>query len=315
MTRLVLRRLLVGVVVVWLLSVVTYVMTLGLPGDAAAAILGRATAEEIAALREQLGLNGSDVSQYLHWLSGAVTGDFGDSLATRQPVTHLLADRLPNTVMLMGLAALISTPIAVLAGTFSAMRRDRAVDHVTSGVTLILAALPEFVVGIVLVMTFATGLFTIFPAVSIPVPGRPVWAQPMTLALPTLTLALAVAPPVTRMMRGSMLEVLESEYVQMARLKGLPERTVILRHALPNAIGPVAQVIALQLAWLAGGVVVVEALFRYPGIGQALVDSVRSQDVPVVQAITMIIAVLYIVVNLLADVAGILTNAKLRTAL
>lgn len=315
MRRLILRRLAVGVLIVWLVSVITFVMTQLLTGDAASAVLGRATPQEIAALREKLGLDAHPVRQYLNWLGGIVTGDLGDSLATQQPVTVLLGERLVNSLVLMAAAALLATPIAIAAGTYSAMRRDRAADHLTSGATLILAALPEFVVGIVLIMTLSTGRWRLFPAVSIPEPGIPVWSQPTMLALPTITLALAVAPPMTRMMRASMLEVLESEYIQMARLKGVPERTVIARHALPNAIGPVAQVIALQLAWLAGGVVIVEYLFGFPGVGQALVNSVDNRDLPVVQAITMVIAGLYVVVNLLADLAGIMTNAKLRTAL
>jgi peptide/nickel transport system permease protein len=315
MRRLILRRLAVGVLIVWLVSVITFVMTQLLTGDAASAILGRATPAEIEALRERLGLNAHPVSQYLSWLGGIVTGDLGESLATQQPVTVLLGERLANSLVLMAAAAVLATPIAIMAGTYSATRRDRVADHLTSGVTLILAALPEFVVGIVLIMIFATGKWRLLPAVSLPQPGTPIWMQPKVLALPTITLALAVVPPMTRMMRGSMLEVLESEYIQMARLKGVSERTVILRHAVPNAIGPVAQVIALQLAWLAGGVVVVEFLFGFPGVGQALVNSVDNRDIPVVQAVTLVIAALYVVVNLVADLVGITANAKLRTAL
>jgi peptide/nickel transport system permease protein len=315
MPRLILRRLAVGVLIVWLVSIITFVMTQLLTGDAASRILERATPEEIAALRERLGLNAHPVRQYFTWLGGLVTGDLGDSLATQKPVTELLGQLLGNSLILMTAAALVSSPIAILAGTYSAMRRDRAADHATSALTLILAALPEFVVGIVLIMTFATGEWRIFPAVSIPETGIPLWQQPTLLALPTMTLAIAVAPPITRMMRASMIEVLESDYVQMARLKGVPERTVILRHALPNAIGPVAQVMALQLAWLAGGVVVVEYLFGFPGIGAALVDSVDNRDLPVVQAITMVIAAAYVVVNIVADLVGIMSNARLRTAL
>jgi peptide/nickel transport system permease protein len=315
MRRVILRRLAVGVLIVWLVSIITFVMTQLLTGDAASRILQRATPEEVAALRERLGLNAHPVRQYLDWLGGIVTGDLGDSLATQKPVTELLGQLLGNSLVLMAAAALVSSPIAILAGTYSAMRRDRAADHVTSALTLILAALPEFVVGIVLIMAFATGRWRIFPAVSIPEPGMALWSQPKLLALPTITLAIAVAPPVTRMMRATMIEVLESEYVQMARLKGVPERTVILRHAVPNAIGPVAQVMALQLAWLAGGVVVVEFLFGFPGIGAALVDSVDNRDLPVVQAVIMVIAAAYVLVNILADLVGIMTNAKLRTAL
>ncbi len=160
----------------------------------------------------------------------------------------------------------------------------------------------------------STTVFPIFPSVTLARPGEPVWAHPEQLVLPVLTLALVVTPYITRMMRATMGEVLDSGYVEMARLKGLPERVVITRHAVPHAIGPVAQVIALQLAWMAGGVVVVEFLFRYPGLGQALIDAVNYRDVQVVQAISMLVAAVYVVVNLAADVVGILTNPKLRSA-
>jgi peptide/nickel transport system permease protein len=199
-------------------------------------------------------------------------------------------------------------------GTWSALRRDRPVDHVTSLATLVLASLPEFVIGIILVIVFATGVLRVLPAVFVSTGSGPVWADPKQLVLPTFTLVLAIGPYIVRMMRATMLEVLESEYVQQARLKGLPERTVLLRHALPNAVGPVAQVVALQLAWLAGGVVVVEFLFRYPGVGFALVDAVQNRDVPVIQALSLLIAGVYITVNLLADLLSLATNPKVRTA-
>jgi peptide/nickel transport system permease protein len=168
---------------------------------------------------------------------------------------------------------------------------------------------------VALIVLFSTTVFTILPSVTLAAPGEAVWRRPAQLVLPVLTLVLVVTPYITRMMRATMIDVLDSGYVEMARLKGLPERTVLLRHALPHAVTPVAQVIALQLAWLAGGVVVVEFLFRYPGIGQALIDAVDNRDVEVVQAVTLLIAALYIVVNLLADIVGILTNPKLRTSL
>ncbi|HEU4423201.1 MAG TPA: ABC transporter permease, partial [Pilimelia sp.] len=216
--------------------------------------------------------------------------------------------------VLMLCAAVISTPVAMFIGTWSALHRDRLVDHGTSLATLILAALPEFVVGIALVIVFSTGVFRMLPAVFVPAGTGPVWADPKQLILPTLTLVLAVGPYIARMMRATMLEVLESDYVRQARLKGLPERTVLLRHALPNAVGPVVQVVALQLAWLAGGVVVVEFLFRYPGVGFALVDAVANRDLPVIQALALLIAGLYIAVNLLADLVSLATNPKVRTA-
>jgi peptide/nickel transport system permease protein len=194
------------------------------------------------------------------------------------------------------------------------MRRDRPVDHITSTVTLVLAALPEFVIGIALVLLFATSVSHVLPAVSLLPPGTHAWEDPKVVVLPAATLVLAVTPYISRIMRGSMVEVLESEYVTMARLKGLPERTVIWRHAVPNAIVPAIQVTALQLAWMAGGVVVVEFVFQYPGIGAALVDAVALRDMPVVQTVTMLAAGIYVGLNLLADIATILVTPKLRTA-
>ncbi len=180
--------------------------------------------------------------------------------------------------------------------------------------TLVLAALPEFVVGILLVLVFSTGFLHLLPAVVVIPPGDQVWSHPDQLVLPTLSLVLAVSPYIIRMMRATMLEVLDSDYVLQARLKGLPERTVILRHAIPNAIGPVAQVIALQLAWLIGGVVLVEFLFRYPGIGFQLTDAVTNRDLPLVQGLVLAIALFYVLVNLLADVITLAANPKVRTA-
>jgi peptide/nickel transport system permease protein len=194
------------------------------------------------------------------------------------------------------------------------MRRDRPADHVVSTATLVLAALPEFVIGIALILVFATGLLSVLPAVSILAPGTHAWEDLSVVVLPAATLVLAVTPYISRIMRGSMVEVLESEYVTMARLKGLPERTVIWRHAVPNAVVPAIQVAALQLAWMAGGVVVVEFVFAYPGIGAALVDAVGNRDMPVVQAVTMLAAGVYVGLNVLADIATILVTPKLRTA-
>jgi peptide/nickel transport system permease protein len=315
MTKLVLRRLALGVLTLWLISLVVFAAVLALPGDAATAILGKeATPDRVAALRDQLNLNDSVVSQYVQWIGGVVTGSFGESAATQQPVSELLSDRVANTAFLVLVASLVAIPLSIALGVWMAMRRDRAVDHVGSTTTLVLAALPEFVIGIGLVLLFATSVFRWFPAVSILPPGEKAWQQPDVVVLPAATLVLAVTPYISRIMRGSMVEVLESEYVTMARLKGLSERTVIWRHAVPNAVVPAIQVAALQLAWMAGGVVVVEFVFSYPGIGAALVDAVGNRDMPVVQTVTMLAAGVYVLMNLLADLATILVTPKLRTA-
>lgn len=315
MRAMLVKRAVFGVMTLWAVSLVVFIATQALPGDAARAILGReATPERLAALREQLNLGESLPSQYVHWLGKVLTLDLGTSLANGQPVTSLVGPAGLNSAVLMLAASFIAVPVSILIGTWSAMKRDSAADQATSVLTLVLAALPEFVVGILLVLIFSTGLLHLLPAVFVKNPGEHVWSNPEQLLLPVATLVLAVAPYIIRMMRATMVEVLDSQYVQQAELKGLPERTVILRHALPNAIGPVAQVIALQLAWLVGGVVLVEFLFRYPGIGFQLTDAVNNRDLPLVQALVLTIAVFYIVVNLVADVVTLAANPKVRSA-
>jgi peptide/nickel transport system permease protein len=303
------------VLTLWLVSLVVFAAVLALPGDAATAILGKeATPDRVAALREQLHLNESVVSQYLQWLGGLLSGDLGTSAATQQPVSHLLSDRVANSAFLVLVASLVAIPLSIGLGVLMAMRRDRPVDHIGSTTTLVLAALPEFVIGIGLILLFATNVFHVLPAVSLLPPGTKAWEEPKVVVLPAATLVLAVTPYISRIMRGSMVEVLESEYVTMARLKGLTERHVIWRHAVPNAVVPAIQVAALQLAWMAGGIVVVEYVFSYPGIGAALVDAVANRDMPVVQTVTMLAAGVYVALNLLADIATIVVTPKLRTA-
>ena len=315
MRKLIIRRLALGVLTLFLISLVVYAAVVALPGDAATAILGKeATPDRVAALREQLHLNDSVVSQYLQWIGGVVTGSFGTSAATQQPVSTLLSDRVANSLFLVFCASVIAIPLSIAIGVWTAMKRDKPVDHVVSTTTLVLAALPEFVIGIGLILVFATGVFHWFPAVSLLAPGEKAWEDPQVVVLPAATLVLAVTPYISRIMRGSMVEVLESEYVTMARLKGLPERTVIWRHAVPNAIVPAIQVTALELAWMAGGIVLVEFVFQYPGIGAALVDAVANRDIVVVQTVTMLAAAIYVFLNLAADLATIMVTPRLRTA-
>ncbi len=310
----VLGRIIAGIPIVLALSVLVFLATQALPGDAAVAYLtNTATPERLEAIREQLHLNDPIWQQYTRWAWDALHLDFGTTLTGESTVNELLSERIKNTLILMASSGIVAMPLSILIGVFAAVRRGKAFDNISSVITLIFAAIPEFVVAIIIIFVLATNVFQIFPAISFLDPGTLAWSEPMSLALPTLTLVLAVTPYVSRIMRGSMIEVMESEYIQMARLKGLSERTVILRHALPNAIAPTIQVIALQLAWLAGGVVVVEAVFAYPGIGTIMIESVKGQDLPVVQAITLMIATLYVTLNILADIGTILTTPRLRT--
>jgi peptide/nickel transport system permease protein len=315
MSRFLLRRILLGLLILLLVSIVVFAATQALPGNAARAILGRnATPARLAALTRQLHLNESPVSQYFHWLGGLITGNFGTSAATEQPVSSLISARILNSAFLVLVSALIALPLSIGLGVWMAVKRDKLTDHVLSIGTLSLAALPEFVIGIGLIVLLATNLSHAFPAVSLIPPGEHAWNVPKAVVLPAATLILAVTPYISRIMRGSMVEVLESEYVTMARLKGLSNRTVIWRHAVPNAIVPAIQVSALQLAYMAGGVVLVEYVFTFPGIGSALVDAVGNRDIPVVQALVIIIAAVYVVVNLIADLLTIVVTPRLRTA-
>ncbi|PXA76686.1 ABC transporter permease [Auritidibacter sp. NML100628] len=315
MTKLIVRRLGISILILLAVSIVVFCATLLLPGSPATAILGQqATPERIAALETEMNLDRPAWERYFLWLGGMLTGDFGTSTSTGGPISEYLGEPLVNSLVLMVLAAILSIPIGIGVGIYSAMHRGKKRDQTVTWVSLALAAMPEFVIGIGLVTLFATSVFQILPAVTMNPPDQRVWEFPTQLILPTLSLMLVVSPYIARMTRATMIEALDSGYVEMARLKGVPERRVVFRHALPHAIGPVAQVVAIQLAWLAGGVVVIEYLFRYPGLGQALIDAVTYRDVQVVQAISLLIAVVYVLVNLIADIIGILANPKLRSA-
>src|SRR4051812_23924691 len=270
---LVVRRVALALVTLFLISIIVFAATQALPSDPARAILGRnATPESLTALREQLHLDRPVVTQYLYWLKGFVTGDLGTSLAASEPVSTLLGRRVENSAFLVLIAAAVSIPFSLLLGAVTARRRDSVFDHVTSVVLLAFAALPEFVVAILLIVLLGTTVFHVLPAVSLIPPDEPPWQHMKELVLPTAALVVAVTPYIARVMRASMVEVLESDYVEMAQLKGLREQRVVWRHAFPNAVAPTIQVIALNLAYLAGGIVVVEFIFGYAGIGGALVD-------------------------------------------
>ena len=318
LVRLLLIRLGLGLLTLLLVSVVVFAATQALPGDAAKAILGKDSADvaRYEALREQLGLDRPVLSQYAAWLGGVVRGDFGNSLVGGGArVTTLLRSRVVNSAMLVFFASLVSIPISILIGGMSAVWRDSKFDNVVNTGNLSLAALPEFVIGIVLVLLFATTVFKWLPSVSNINSLSPLRGQMTLFILPVVTLVLASIPYISRMLRASTVEVLESEYVMMARLKGLSESRVLWHHALPNAIVPTIQVIAITIAWLAGGIVTVEYLFGFPGIGTALVDAVANRDMPVVQALVLLIAAVYVVLNLIADILTILISPRLRTGL
>jgi peptide/nickel transport system permease protein len=316
MARLLVTRLLRAFLTLGILSVIVFSAIELLPGDAAVAILGRdATPKRLEVLRKRLELDQPPARRYFQWVSGVVSGDLGPSLVSDRPISELLSGRFEHSLVLLVISATISVPIGVALGIVSAVWKDSVFDRITTTVTLALVALPVFVVGLSLVFLLATGVFRVLPPTSLLISGETGWRRIRTYILPASTLILATSPYISRMLRTSMIEVLESEYVQMARLKGLPDRLVIGRHALPNAIIPTIQVTALNIAWMAGGVVVVEYVFQYPGIGWSLVDAVANRDIYMVQAITLLIASIYIGMNLLADVATIVLSPRLRTSL
>jgi peptide/nickel transport system permease protein len=304
--RLILGRLAAGFATLLVASVLIFAATQLLPGDLATATLGRdATPAAVEQLRANLGLDRPAALRYVDWLDGIVHLDLGRSAINGVRVSTTIAQPLRNTAILLSVTLALLVPLSLLLGTFSALRRDSLFDVSAQLVTVALVALPEFVVGIVLVLVLAIG-WPIFPAVAFHV-------TPASLVLPVATLLLLSLAYTARMVRAGVIEALSSEYVAMARLKGLPEHRVIRHHVLPNAIGPSLHAFALTAAWLAGGIVIVEYLFAYPGIGSLLIDAVTSRDVPMVEAVALILAAVYIIGNLLADIATILLTPRLRT--
>lgn len=311
------RRIGLALLTLWLCSMLVFFATAAL-GDPVRAILGRDYAqspERVAAIEAALRLDQPVIVRYFEWLGGLLTGNLGNSIANGLPVGELVGDRIVNSAVLVIVSAIVMIPIAFGIAMISANHRGKRADGVIQVIMITIAGLPEFVVGILLVALFSTTVLHVLPAVTIAGGGAPPWSVPASMVLPVATLVIAVAPYVARIVRSSLLEVLDSDYVELARLKGVPERIVMRKHALLNAVVPGIQVIALQLAWLAGGIVIVEYLFSYPGVGASLVDSVRNSDFPMVQVLAMVIAAVYVVVNLVADVLSILFTPRARTAI
>jgi peptide/nickel transport system permease protein len=309
----ILRRLLLGVLTLVFVSLVVFVATQVLPGDAARAVLGRdATPERLAAVRHALQLDQPILTQYSHWMRGMLQGNPGRSLATGTSVMQLIAPKLRNTIVLLSIVSALGIPLSIMLGIFAALRRGQLLDTALSIISLGLAALPEFIVGMILIFIFATVVLHWLPPVSLVPPGHSILDYPRILVLPAFTLMLVIFPYIFRMIRSSMLDVLSSEYVEMARLKGIRRQRLIWMHALPNAIGPTFQVIGLTVAYLAGGVVIVEYLFGYPGIGEGLLEAIRARDIPTIQCIVLLLATFYVVVNIVADLATVFVTPRLR---
>jgi len=312
LVREVVRRLLLGVAMLVGVSMLIFAGTQMLPGDVAQAILGQsATPEALANLRKEMGLDASPVVRYWNWFSGAVTGDFGVSLSNGQDISSALGKRLQNTLFLAACAAVIAVPLAILLGLVAVRFRNGFVDRLISGLGLASTSLPAFFVGYVLLYFFAVKLQWV-TSVSTVFDGMPLSERLGAIILPVLVLTAEVLAHMMRMTRAAVLNVMQSAYIETAELKGLSGFQIIYRHAMPNALAPIINVVMLNLAFLVVGVVVVEVIFVYPGMGQYLVDHVATRDVPVVQACALVFATVYIGMNIIADIAGVLSNPRLR---
>ena len=312
LVRQVVQRLLLGLLMLVGVSILIFTGTQLLPGDVAQAILGQsATPEALANLRREMGLGEPAVLRYWHWFSGALTGDFGKALSNGQDISAALGKRLANTLFLASCAAVVSVPLAIGLGLVAVRHRNGFVDRLISGLGLASTSLPEFFVGYVLMYFFAVKLQWV-TSVSTVFDGMPLADRLEAIVLPVAVLTTAVLAHMMRMTRAAILNVMQSAYIETAELKGLSALQVIYRHALPNALAPIINVVMLNLAFLVVGVVVVEVIFVYPGMGQYLVDHVATRDVPVVQACGLIFASVYIGMNIIADIAGVMSNPRLR---
>ena len=315
------RRLLAGLVTLLIVSAVTFLAVQSLPGDVSSIVLGRnATPEQVKKLDSQLHFDQPVYQRYQHWLGGVLHGDLGDSsvgLAQGLPnpkIWALISDPLKNTAILAGITILLLIPLSILLGVAGAMYADRVADHGISTLTLIFISLPEFVVGSALILLFFTAL-DLLPPVSLVAPGDSPLNTPSALVLPVLTLLLTSLAWTARLVRVGMLEVLRSDYIRSARLNGFRESRVVWRDGLRNGLAPSVQVFALTIQYLVGGVIVTEAVFSYPGIGTVLVSAVLSRDVTEVQAIVVLVAAIYILINIIADILVVFLVPKLRTSL
>ncbi len=309
---LVVKRLALGLVTIIVISLLIFVGVEALPGDLAEAILGQeATPETVAAFRKELKLDLPPHVRYFAWLGGFMKGDLGNSLANGRPIADLIGWRFANTMFLASVAAVIAVPVAVILGILAALYRNTLFDKTISMVTLSTISFPEFFVAYILIALLSVQI-VIFPSISNINDSMPFWEKIYAIILPCMTLSLVVIAHMMRQTRAAIINILASPFIEMARLKGLKNMRVIVLHAFPNALSPVINVIALNLAYLVVGVVIVEVVFVYPGLGQLLVDSVSKRDIPVVQASGLIFAATYVSLNLLADVFSIISNPRLR---
>lgn len=312
LSLLILRRLLLGIVILFVVSALIFIGTEILPGDVAQAILGQgATPELIENVRVRLGLNDPAPVRYFRWLGNLLSGNLGKSMVSGADIGQLLGERIWNTVMLAGFTALIAVPLAIGLGLLCAIKPNSLTDRAISVVSLSLISLPDFLIAIVLVMVFAVKLGWL-PAIANLRPGQDFLTVARMMVLPVTVLVFTVLAHMVRMTRTAVINVLSSPATEMAILKGVPRWRLLLVHALPNALAPIANVVALNLAFLISGIVVVETLFNFSGLGRLMVESVTTRDIPVVQICAMIFCSVYVLLNLLADIVAIVSNPRLR---
>ncbi len=309
--KMIAQRLGLGVLTLVVVSLIVFLGVELLPGDLAQAILGQsATEETVAAIRRELKLDLPAYERYFDWLGGMLQGDFGRSLANQREISELLGVRLGNTLFLATLAAITSVPLAVMLGVMAALYRNSLFDRTINILTLSSISFPEFFMAYILILFFSVQ-WGIFPSISNVSSDLGFWDRVYRSTLPALTLTLVVVAHMMRMTRAAIINLLASPYIEMANLKGLSRSRIIVKHAMPNALAPIINVIVINLAYLVVGVVIVEVVFVYPGLGQLLVDSVSKRDLPVVQASALIFAGTYILLNLTADILAIMTNPRL----
>jgi peptide/nickel transport system permease protein len=314
MIVLVVRRLLLALVTLFIISLIVFMGVEALPGDSATGYLGQfATPESLAALREEFGLNDPIHVRYFNWLGDILRGDLGTSMVKRKPVAELIGKRFRNTVVLTVAAGLAGIPLAIILGVISGLMRDKWLDVVISTTSIIAMTLPGFVTATILIYIFALRLEW-FPAITLLPTDVPVSELLPNIVLPIITLTLIMVAHILRLVRTNMIDVMVSDYVQMARLKGVPAMQIVFKHALPNAMLPTINVVALTLAWLVGGVAIIETVFNYPGIGKLLIGAITDRDFALVQGIAIILSGIYISLNLIADLLTLVLNPKLRTA-
>ncbi len=314
MRRFIVRRCLLIVLVLFLVSLIVFLVTSILPVDTAQAILGQsATPEALRALRHTLGLDQPPIVRYFTWLGNLLHGDLGDSLTYQVPIAPLLLDKLGNSAILAGAAFLFTVPVSLLLGVVAGLNKNRWPDAVISLVSLLAVAQPEFVSGTFLIAIFASWLHWL-PATNTFDSSTGLWPLVQSFIMPVLTLSLVLLAYIARMTRTNVIDVMETEYIRTATLKGMPYRTVVARHALRNALLPSITIIASNVGWLLGGIVVTESLYGYPGLGRLLLQAVQGRDVPLLQDITLLIALVFSLSNLVADVLYVLLNPRVRLA-